>query len=103
MKILFYFIEKPYPKRTQTLASMLNSNNEKTKVSKNSLFSNMPKTTSSCSKLRSHYEQDDDDSDTNSEYENKSKNDQDCGKISFKDLCDEDKLKIANLVKELAK
>ena len=99
-KLIFHFyqIEKPYPKRTQTLTSLMNFNNEKVKVSKNSLFSNMPTKKASSSKLRSFNDEDSDESDTNSENENK-----EAGKISFKDLCDEDKLKIANLVKELAK
>lgn len=95
----FYQIEKPYPKRTQTLTSLMNFNNEKVKVPKNSLFSNMPTKKASSSKLRSFNDEDSDESDTNSENENKEA----AGKISFKDLCDEDKLKIANLVKELAK
>ena len=80
---------------------MLNSNvGEKGKASKNSLFSNLPKTKTNSSKLK-NFNDDDEDSEANSDYENKSN--QDGGKISFKDLCDEDKLKIANLVKELAK
>ncbi len=58
----------------------------------------MPTKKASSPKLRSFNDEDSDESDTNSEDENK-----ETGKISFKDLCDEDKLKIANLVKELAK
>jgi hypothetical protein len=82
---------------------LLNSNvGEKGKASKNSLFSNLPKTKTNCSKLRNFNDDDDgEDSEVNSDNENKLNHDG--GKISFKDLCDEDKLKIANLVKELAK
>ena len=53
---------------------MLNSNvGEKGKASKNSLFSNLPKTKTNSSKLRNFNDDDDDeDSEVNSDNENKS-------------------------------
>ena len=92
-------IEKPYPKKTQTVSSFLNLDKNKSQAQKQK--SQNPFANSFSNIKKASYEDDSDESFCDDK--SKRSNETSGNKVSLKDLCDEDKQRIGNLIKELAK